>query len=46
MDEKELEELAAAMVVWLWGDEAEIEGRMEDVMGLVSPEVEPLPLVA
>ena len=28
MTEKDLEELAAALVVWLWGDEDAIEARL------------------
>ena len=42
MSEKDLEELASALLVWLWGDEGEIEERVDAVMELVTVETIPL----
>jgi len=44
MDEKDLEELAAALLVWLWGDEEEIKKRVGTVMEVATVEVASLPV--
>jgi len=44
MSEKDLEELASALLTWLWGDEEEIEERMGAVMEATTVEVAPLPV--